>query len=186
MNKTQFEDLKTQLIDHHCNSIGNLYTAHPVYEVQKKVTYWGYVEDYSEEVQLYCGCDSESVETVEEFLSYWDECQIEEFFEGTMYSQEDLERYETNQGLEILSDLLNDNEDYKYNGYEVHYGNTRWETIETFLTHRVATDFLKQKGWDSGNDNARVYVNSLYRNHQMRGLIEAITSGKLQFVEEVK
>jgi len=134
MNKTQFEYLKTQLIDHHCNSTGNLYTAHPVYEVQKKVVDWGYVEDYAEEVQLSCGCDDGSVDTVEEFLSYWDEHQIEEFFEGTQYCQEDFEELEPTQGLEILADLLNEDEYYKYDGYEVQYGNSRWEVVETYLT----------------------------------------------------
>ena len=80
-----------------------------------------------------------------------------------------------------MGELINDHEDYKYNGYQMVHGNERYETVNMFITLKASEEFLKAKGWEYGDDGARIYVDSLYRSSEFRGLIDLIVSGQLEF-----
>jgi len=184
MNKQQFKDFQTRLISHHRGHVNNYCTADPIYLVQKQVIAWGYVEEYAEHHQLYGSCDESYTYSAKEFFEDWDEGCIENLLKDSMYSVEDFTEYSDMQGLEILEGLLNNHIDYKYNGYQLQHGNERYETVEIFLTHKAAEDFLKAKGWQLGDGGGRIYVDSLCRSSEFKGLINLIVDGTLVFKEE--
>ena len=72
-------------------------------------------------------------------------------------------------------------------------GCDHWEDYDKFAalpvnTNVVVSDlstagegFLKAKGWKFGDEGARIYIDSLYRSGEFRGLLDLIVEGKLEF-----
>ena len=183
MNKQQYQDFQERLTSHHRGSVENQYTADPIYLVQKRVIDWGYVEEYAQHHQLYGSCDEVEYDTVEEFFEDWEDECVEGLLKNTGYSVDIIKDQPTLEGLDTLESILNEHEDYKYDGYQLQHGNERYETVHIFLTHKAAEDFLKAKGWKEGDEGGRIYVDSLCRSREFREVIDLIVSGKLEFKE---
>jgi hypothetical protein len=179
MNKVSFEQLQTRLHKHHILHEDNLCTAAPIYLVQAKKIDWGYEEDYAELHQLYNSCDERGYDSVEEFVDDYDEEEWEYLFENTDYeSKEDF--------LECHADLYDVCSTLKqldtYGGWSYLNGNPRWETHDIFLTMDDANKYIDGKG--IRGENCRIYVDSLYRSYEFRGLLESIAKGELVWKED--
>lgn len=174
MNKVEFEDFQDRLKGHHKLGVNNECTSDPIYLVQKQVIDWGYEEEYAELHTLHGSCDDVYYDTVQEY------------FEG--YLQEDKDFFTEQTGrtageiltLEDLCDVINNTELWKYNGYQVLHGNSRYETVNIFLTYDAAKAWLDSKG-EGGT--GRIYVDSLYRSSEFSSLIDLVINGKLEYKE---
>lgn len=179
MTKDSFLKLQQNLHKHHILHEDNLYTAAPIYLVQKKVIDWGYEEEYAEHHQLYNSCNESSYESVQEFVDDYDDEEWEYLFENT--------DYESKEDFLLCHDGLYDVENTMsqidpYGGWNYLHGNSRWETVNIFITLEDANNFIDGK--KIRGDNCRVYVDSLYRSYEFKGLLESIAKGDLVWREE--
>lgn len=177
MNKQQFEQLKYNLDQHHNKCVGNSCTAAPIFLVRVKKIDWGYEEEYAEYHCLRdCNWEGElGIESVQEFMDCYDDDEWECIFEGTDYkSKSEFEDYHQD-----LMDVQSTMQQIQpYNGWELMHGNERWETINWFLTRTAAEKFVKAKG---GDVDLNLWVDSLYRSGEFKGLLEAVANGELKY-----
>lgn len=68
-----------------------------------------------------------------------------------------------------------------YGGWSYLHGNSRWETVNIFITLEDANNFIDGK--KIRGDNCRVYVDSLYRSYEFRELLESIAKGDIVWKE---
>tara|TARA_R100000541_G_C1897352_1_gene83954 strand:+ start:17369 stop:17911 length:543 start_codon:yes stop_codon:yes gene_type:complete len=180
MNKESYEKLQTRLHKHHILHEDNLCTAAPIYLVQAKKVDWGYEEEYAELHQLYNSCDESGYDSVEEFVDDYDEEEWRYLFKNTYcLSKKDFLECHTNlydayQTLEQID---------PHGGWSYLHGNPRWETHNIFLTMDDANKYIDGK-YIRG-ENCRVYVDSLCRSYEFRGLLESIAKGELVWREDL-
>lgn len=178
MNKQKFDTLQEQLHDHHIKGIGNVFTRSPLFLVQVKKMDWGYEEEYSEEHAIYF--DDSYWYTSQEFYdehSLEEEEELEYFLKGTSwvakrFFRESHKDWNLKQLWEWIDYHLPDNE------YCFCHGNSRWETINSFITRKQAENFVESKS-GKDNPNVRICVDSLYRSAEFETLLEAIAQGKV-------
>ena len=114
------------------------------------------------------------IESVQEFMTYYDDDEWEYIFEGTDYeSKSEFEEY--HQDLSDVQSTMSLMQ--PYNGWELIHGNERWETINWFLTRPAAEKFVKAKG---GDVDLNIWVDSLYRSGEFKSLLEAVANGELK------
>ena len=174
MDKQSFEKLKSNLIDHHINFIGNDSTYAPIYLARVEETIWGFQEEYAQEHTLGC-CDWEGdgYDTVQEFVEDYDEEEWDYVFGLSDYTTKEV-FLQHHTSLQDIADTMQQLQ--PYNGWEVYHGNKQWKTINWFLTREAAENFVIAKG---GDPKKNVWVDSLYRSGGFRGLLEAIAKGDL-------
>lgn len=174
MDKQGFEKLKDNLINHHINCIGNDGTYAPIYLARVEETVWGFQEDYAQEHTLgYCDWEGCGYNTVQEFVDSYDEEDWGYVFGLSDYPNKEffLEDHTSLEDVASTMRYLQPN-----NGWEVYHGNKQWKTVNWFLTRGAAENFVIGKG---GNPDENVWVDSLYRSSEFRGLLEAIAKGDL-------
>jgi len=183
MNKEQFEKLRGNLINHHVIGVGNACTASPIYLVRVKKIDWGYEEEFSQHHCIYFD-ESEwtSVKDFWECHELDDEEELEYFLSSVSNNNAKnfFKECASSWNLSKLWDWLEHwlpNHEYQYL-----HGNERWETINWFLTREEAENFVKGKG---GDPEINIWVESLYRSGEFRGLMDAICEGKLEWKDEM-
>lgn len=175
MNKQDFEKLKVDLTGHHRKSIGNLYTCNPIFLVRVNKIDWGYEEEYAEHHAIHF--DESYWYSGDEFWKDHDLDDPEEleYFLQDCHGSKDV--FKTKCKTWSALDLGHWLEcSFKCHEYCMYHGNDRWEIINWFLTREEAEAFVKSKG---GDPEINIYVDSLYRSNQFKGLLDAIIDGKL-------
>lgn len=181
MSKQQFEHLKEQLINHHRKYIDNDCTADPVFVVKTKQIEWGYEEEYSEVHALYYDC--EYYYSVEDFLSGYDDEELEELFEGVEYFSPDKLR---NMSMESFVEYVEEHNINYLNETYITHGNYKWVTHNMFLTREAAEEYVNLRCGGMDNPNVNIWTESWYRNYEMMDLLNSIMDGKLVWKEEVQ
>ena len=180
-NKEEFEHLKNELIKHHRKSIGNDCTADPVFVVKYKQIEWGYEEEHSEITNIYYDCECYS--STKDFLEIYEDQELIEIFEGVEYFSPDKL---CNMSMSAFIDYVEENEiDYLNEAYLVH-GNPVWKTHNMFLTRESAEEYVEARYGGMDNPNVNIWVESWYRNYEMKSLLKAIMDGNLVWNEEDK
>lgn len=178
-NKQDFLHLKHELIKHHRKGIDNDCTADPVFVVKTKQVEWGYEEEYSE-VHALC-YDCETYESVEDFLEDYEDEELTEMFEGVEYFSPDNLR---NMSMDRFIDYVEEyNIEYFSEVYMIH-GNYKWVTHNMFLTRESAEEYVERRCGGLDNPNVNIWVESWWRNYEMKNLLKAIMDGKLVWNEE--
>ncbi len=180
-SKEEFEHLKNELIKHHRKFIDNDGTADPVFVVKTRQIEWGYEEEHSEIHALYHDC--ETYESVEDFLYGYDPEEIDDMCKGTERSSDDLLEMDIKDFSDFLEYEVVD-EDLSQEVYITH-GNYKWVTHNMFLTRESAEEYVKQRCGEVDNPNVNIWVESWWRNYEMKNLLKAIMDGKLVWNEEV-
>lgn len=179
MNKEEFEKLRDNLYNHHFNYIDNFCTAAPIYLVQKKVIDWGYEEEYAEHHQLYNSCCESSYKSVQEFVDDYDDEEWEYLFENTDYANKE-DFLLCHNDLWEVEDTMEQVD--PHGGWQYLHGNSRWETVEIFLTKDSADKYIDTRG--IRGDNCRLYVDSLYKSYEFKELLENIANGNIVWNSE--
>ena len=185
-NKQDFLHLKHELIKHHRKCIDNDCTADPVFVVKTKQVEWGYEEEYAEVHALYYDC--ETYESVEDFLYGYDPSDLVTMCKGTEKSPDDLLEMDIKDFRDFLEYEIVD-EWYKENlspeVYMIH-GNYKWVTHNMFLTRESAEEYVERRCSGLDNPDVNIWVESWWRNYEMKNLLKAIMDGKLVWNEEIK
>ncbi|AGH32237.1 hypothetical protein VPHG_00174 [Vibrio phage 11895-B1] len=190
MDKQEFESLKEQLTDHHVKGIGNSCTASPFYLVQVKRTNWGYEQEYAEHHAIYY--DDSYWYDVEDFYKDHELRDEEdmEYFLSNITSEQAKEEFKSEYKVWDLDQLWHWLEcHYPDHEYTYVHGNDYWETVNWFLTKESAENFLASKGVKSlkygvSEDGfSRIYIDSLYRSHEIKGLLESVINGNIIWKE---
>lgn len=178
-SKKDFEHLKHELIKHHCKCIDNDATADPVFVVKTKQIEWGYEEEYSKVKALIYDC--EDYESVEDFLEDYEDEELEDMFEGVEgFSVGGLR----NMSIDRFVDYVEEYNIEYFNEVYICHGNYKWVTQNMFLTRESAESYVNQRCGGLDNPNVNIWVESWYRNYEMKNLLKAIMDGKLVWNEE--
>lgn len=178
-SKQDFLHLKHELIKHHRKCIDNDCTADPVFVVKTKQVEWGFEEEYAEVHALYYDCDF--YYSVEEFLEDYEDEELTEMFEGVEYFSIYKLR---NMCMTKFVDYVEEHNIEYFSEVYIAHGNYKWVTHNMFLTRESAEDYVNQRCGGLDNTDVNIWVESWYRNYEMKNLLKAIMDGKLIWNEE--
>ena len=157
----------------------NCSTSNPIWVVQENQKTWGMSPDYSDESAWIMDGDGE-YETAQKLFDDLDaqgRHEVNDFcLKNSDVLFDDLDGDDSSQDelLEKFASELN------YDWSKVYYIEN-WVGIQTFLTRNDANRFIQRH--NHNYKELRIYVESSWRNPQLKNLIDAILEGELKLVK---
>lgn len=159
--------------DNHGEGVSYHHTAHPIFEVQQKITVVGLDRDYTDDLVLiddeggFIDPDDYFEDQDDDEKTVIDCLAIDE--NGLLFSQ-----LKKSKQLELLAE--------HNSALTITGSHEEWKHVTTHLTKAGAEAFIKRKAHDYGE--LRIYVESTFYSAEIRTVIEAMLSGQVDWIKE--
>ncbi len=188
MKKSDFHDFLKRLIYwNKGDGVNEHFTAHPIFNVQKKVLISGIDQDYAENTGVWF--DDYFYETVDHFLDYiFEEEEEEALFLGYLIDQKLFKDKDhlLSQDVSVKIDMI-ERFDQSENGWAcvtISGYQWSWEYLNSHFTKEAAEAFIKRKSHDY-RDGLRVFVDGQYWCQEFREVVDMLICGKLQYKDGI-